>query len=93
MTDDLNALLDPLLARLADLIVARLAANGKQDPEPSEPDRLLTVHEAAQRLGVRPRWVYGHARTLPFVVRLPGRGVRFSERGIARYLKRKQGAA
>lgn len=90
MTDlDLNIALEPLLVRLAALVAERLngagAGAGKQDPEP---DRLLDVDEVASRLGVSRRWVYGHR--LPFVVRLPGRTLRYSERGLERYIERKQ---
>jgi excisionase family DNA binding protein len=91
MTDlDLDALLDVLADKLSERVAARLSnGNGNGNGHAPEPDQLLTVDEAAQVLGVTPRWIYRHARTLPFTVRLPGRAVRFSEQGLARYVERR----
>lgn len=91
MTDrDLATLLDPLLGRLAALIAERLAANGNgREPDATEPDRLLTPKEAADRLGVSVRYLYGHLAKFPFAVRLPGRSVRFSARGLGKYIERR----
>ena len=55
-----------------------------------EEDRLLTVEEAAQRLGCSKDYLYRNAKQLPFTVR-QGRMVRFSLRGIERYQKLRQG--
>ena len=54
-------------------------------------DHLLTAGEAAARLAVTKYWLYVHASELPFTVRIGRRGVRFSEKGIERYLRQKQG--
>ena len=48
-------------------------------------DRLLDVNEAAQRLSVNVRWLYDH-KDLPFRLKLPGGLVRFSERGLERWI-------
>lgn len=53
-------------------------------------DRLLTVEEAAQKLGRSKDWLYRHAGRLPFTVR-DGRLLRFSEQGIERYIRQRQG--
>ncbi len=53
------------------------------------PERLLTAAEAAARLGVAPRWLYRHARELPFTRRLGPKTLRFSERGLQRHLDRR----
>jgi predicted DNA-binding transcriptional regulator AlpA len=82
-------LTDAQLDALAAKVAARLQ-NGNGHP-PQEQDKLLTADEAAQVLGVKPRWLYGHASTLPFTVRLPNRAVRFSERGIATWLAKRMG--
>jgi len=81
-------LTDAQLDALAERVAAHLSnGNGSHAPEA---DKLLTVQEAAQRLGVKIRWLYGH--DLPFAVRLPGsRAVRFSERGIAKYIAKRMG--
>ena len=52
----------------------------------AEPDRNLSVREAAQRLGVSERYVYRHSQELP-AVRL-GRRLVFSGRGLDRYVAR-----
>ncbi len=52
-------------------------------------DRLLTTQEAAERLSVEPRWLYDHFDQLPFGKRLADRTLRFSERGLDRWLERR----
>jgi len=60
--------------------------NGHNGPSPApQPDRLLTASKVASRLGCSVRYVYAHATTFPFTVRV-GNLVRFSEAGLARYL-------
>ena len=59
-------------------------------PRPKDEDRLLDVKEAAGRLAVSPDTLYRRARELPFTVRIGG-NVRFSVRGIARFLETRQG--
>ncbi len=54
---------------------------------PAEDDHLLTVKQASQKLGVSPDWLYRQASKLPFTVRLGGRRLRFSIRGIQRYIR------
>jgi predicted DNA-binding transcriptional regulator AlpA len=55
-------------------------------PESTEVDCLLTPEVAAQRLGQTRRWLYRHAKTLPFARRLSRKALRFSERGLERWL-------
>jgi hypothetical protein len=54
-------------------------------PAWSESD-LLTIDEAAARLRVSPRWLYRHAKTLPFSRKLSRKVLRFSRVGMARWL-------
>jgi predicted DNA-binding transcriptional regulator AlpA len=49
-------------------------------------DDLLTIDEAAAKLRVSPRWLYRHAKTLPFSRKLSRKVLRFSRTGIARWL-------
>jgi predicted DNA-binding transcriptional regulator AlpA len=49
-------------------------------------DRLLTVHELAAALSVDERWIYRRADGLPFTRRLSDRTLRFSQRGLERWL-------
>lgn len=57
-------------------------------PEDDGDDRLLTVAEAAQKLGQKVQWIRAHQDELPRV-QLPGRTVRFSERKLETWLKRR----
>lgn len=75
-------------ALLGRLLAARGTQNGQ--PEALDGDRLLTVEEAARKLGVSEDWIYRRARTLPFVVRLGAR-LRCSEQGIERWCRQRQG--
>ena len=56
----------------------------------AEPDRLLSAKEVAQRLQASTRWVYAHKADLPFAKELPGGAIRFSERGLRRWMERKE---
>jgi len=73
-------LLAQLVTLQAPLLARALIARGARDP-----DELLTVDVAAQRLGLSVGWVYHHAKTLPFTVHL-GRQVRFSARRLEAYI-------
>jgi len=57
-----------------------------------EPDALLTIEQASERLSKSRDWLYRHARDLPFTVRV-GRQLRFSARGIARFIRERSGLA
>lgn len=50
-------------------------------------EELLGVAEAAALLRTTTDWLYRHANQLPFTVRLGPRQLRFSKRGIDRYIK------
>jgi predicted DNA-binding transcriptional regulator AlpA len=52
----------------------------------SEPDRLLSVPEAAEALSKSEIWIYRNWKRLPFSVRL-GRGVKFSRKGIDKWIE------
>ena len=53
-------------------------------------DRLLTAKQAGEWLGRSEDVVYRHADQFPFTVR-DGRQVRFSEKGIERYIRQRMG--
>lgn len=61
-----------------------VAANGNG----KHGDTMLSAEQAAERLGVKPSWLYRLAGGLPFAKRVGTRALRFSERGIADYLTR-----
>src|SRR3977135_122121 len=77
------------LSALQGAMAARLISAERDEPMSAE-DTLLTVDQAAERLGVSTDWLFRRSRTLPFVVRL-GRHLRFSNRGIDRYLRNLNG--
>ena len=76
------------LAIIQPLLLGRMISfTGK--PESVEEDNLLTVKQAAKRLGCTPDWLYRHSNELPFTRRLSPRQLRFSSKGITRYLGNK----
>jgi hypothetical protein len=84
-------LTDAQLDALAERVAAKIQ-NGNGNGNHAPVDRLFTAEEAAAVLGVKVRWLYGHASELPFVVKLPNsRAVRYSERGLMKWLARRQG--
>jgi predicted DNA-binding transcriptional regulator AlpA len=84
---------EALRARLWARLQAATPAAVAPPAKATEPDRLLAVAEAADRLGVKPRWLYRHAGELPFTHRLPGGRLRFSARGIERWQATRRGVA
>ena len=90
-TERIPALLSQLSA-LQSVMAARLVSATDLDESATTQDTLLTVAQAAERLGVSKDWLFRRSRTLPFVVRL-GRHLRFSNRGIDRYLRNRTGRA
>jgi predicted DNA-binding transcriptional regulator AlpA len=50
-------------------------------------DRLLTADEAAQMLSVSPDWLYRHAKELPFAKKLGPKMLRFSHKGMLKWLE------
>lgn len=65
--------------------------NGAPEGAGAEADQLLDVRQAAAKLHVSADWLYRRAGTLPFTVRpSPGR-LRFSTRGIERWIRQRQG--
>jgi len=53
-------------------------------------DRLLTIDEAAEILCTSADWLYRHWKKLPFAVQLSPRQLRFSAKGIERYIEEKR---
>lgn len=79
-----GALLGRLLAARANV-----PAGGNDQAESSR-DRLLSVKEVAQKLGLSEDHLYRHRDEYPFTVR-EGRRILFSERGIEDWIRRRQG--
>jgi predicted DNA-binding transcriptional regulator AlpA len=53
-------------------------------------ERLLSVREAAERLGMSVDWLYRHARLLPFTRRLGSRAVKFDADGLDRRVSQRR---
>lgn len=81
---ELPALAGELARGLAE-VLARTAASSMPVTVVStrqQADTLLTVNEAAGRLGVPRSWLYRHAKTLPFTRKLSHRKLRFDPGGL-----------
>jgi excisionase family DNA binding protein len=92
------------LAALKRAITARLGSSGHEpaatpaiakspDSPPGpvwSPDDLLTVDEAATMLKVSPRWLYRHAKKLPFTRRLSPKVLRFSRAALLKWLEKQR---
>lgn len=78
------------IAKLDTLLLSRLLT-GEQPQTGMDGDRLLTAAETAQKLGATEDWLYRHATTLPFAVRVGKKHLRFSEVGIERYIRQRTG--
>ena len=87
----LQGLLCSCVSLQSALLGALLSASADSNRRAAEePDSLIDVDAAAQRLGASRDWLYHRARQLPFTVR-QGRLLRFSTRGITRYIQARQG--
>lgn len=79
-----------LLASLRAVVTTeRTAGLGRALTEPVAAwsgEDLLTIDEAAVALRVSPRWLYRHAKSVPFSRKLSRKVLRFSRAGIARWL-------
>ena len=77
------------LEHVKGILWVRLMNSARRNEAP-EPDELLTIEEAAQRLRTSEDWLYRHANNLPFAVRLGKGQLRFSSRGITRWVALRQ---
>ncbi|HQR65848.1 MAG TPA: hypothetical protein PLB02_00440 [Thermoanaerobaculia bacterium] len=73
-------------ARLVARGFDRVASRDEADAE----DRLLKAPEAAARLGSTTDWVYRNWKRLPFTVSLGKGQLRFSERGLGKFIAAQQ---
>lgn len=77
------------MERLRAMLWARLALRINR-PAPTE-DRLLNSADAVSRLGISKDWVYRNASRLPFTVRVSDGLLRFSAKGIDRFIASRVG--
>jgi hypothetical protein len=79
--------------RLRDALLVRSVVGDSTVRKTKQGDEMLDVDAAAQLLGVSKRWLYVHARDLPFTLQDGKRcKLRFSAVGIARYVRERQGS-
>jgi excisionase family DNA binding protein len=95
LDDLLSSVDDDQLPAVLLVISARLLrrngnGNGTHPEHTGNGRGLLTVDQAAAKLGVSRDWLYRHAPTLPYTVHL-GRALRFSEAGIDRWIRQRSG--
>ena len=83
---DMIADLRGQIAKLDTLLLSCVLAPSAA-PASESSDRLLTTAEAAQKLSATKDWLYRNANTLPFVVRVGKKNLRFSEAGMNRYIR------
>ncbi|MBC8555584.1 MAG: hypothetical protein H8D23_38720 [Candidatus Brocadiales bacterium] len=67
-------------------VLSTVACSGKVEHEPVG-DRLLKVGEVAYRLNCSDDWVYRNTDKLPFTRRLSPDQLRFSQKGLEKYIK------
>lgn len=74
---------------LGELEVVRATAMMRLTSPPvvNQHDSLLSIEDAANRLGMSVKWLYANHPELPFA-RKQGKRILFSERGIDQYISR-----
>lgn len=82
-TARVDVLLRALIEDLREVDTDGTESNG------TEPDQLVGVHKAAEILGVKVRYLYECHDRFPFTRRV-GRQLRFSLRGLQRYIAKKR---
>jgi predicted DNA-binding transcriptional regulator AlpA len=77
------------IERLRAVLWARLTI-GSNRPRVTD-DHLLGIREAAARLATSKDWLYRNSHRLPFTVRLSDRFLRYSAKGIDRWIASRVG--
>jgi hypothetical protein len=83
--DALLKLLARVAAAQSSLAAQLLLTNTNNGREPSEPDTMLTVAEAAKLLRRTPRWVWRH-QSYSFVRRISNRNLLISKNDLTKWL-------
>jgi len=75
------------LARDLAVVLTRIATAAETHTASAQrtPCQLLTIDEAAERLGVGTEWLYRHGRSLPFTRKIGHRTLRFDAAGLERW--------
>ena len=85
---ELLSVVEGLRARLWGRMMEPPTPNGHplSDMEKASGDRLLDVHEASERMGLTTKQLYRRSDSLPFTRKLGPRTLRFSEKGLEKWL-------
>jgi predicted DNA-binding transcriptional regulator AlpA len=83
---EIPAAMAQLAAWQSQLAARLVAATPVSAATADGPDKLLTVEQAAERLGMTKDGLYRMSKTAPFVVRLGPGQLRFSSTGIDQYI-------
>ena len=88
--DSVSTDLGQVLARIIrEAVKQELNSCTTQNPM-DEADFLMTVEQAAKMLNVSEDWLYDRAKTFPFTIKLGPKMLRFSVKGLQKYLTRMQ---
>ena len=79
--------LPSLIGELESLKAAAWARLTSPVPTAQQHDSLLSIEEAAERLGMSVKWLYSNHRDMPFA-RKQGKRILFSSRGIDSYINK-----
>jgi len=74
------------LVSIQPLLLGRIISDNKSGNTPQE-DTLLTVEQAAKRLNCSKDWLYRNAPKLPFTKRISPHQLRFSSKGVEKYIR------
>lgn len=80
---DLGRALGAVMARVT---LSTIPATPVTSQQGGETAVLLTVEQAAERLGVARTWLYRHAASLPFTRKLGHRTLRFDAAGLQKWV-------
>jgi predicted DNA-binding transcriptional regulator AlpA len=89
---DVRRRLEAIMREMAGLL-AELDGPPATTGEFAVTDRLLTVQQAAERLGLSQSQVYKQAHRWPFTRKLSAKALRFSEAGLERWCAERAGPA
>lgn len=79
-----------ILALSARLFAEPALAPAEASPGDDDDHRLPTTREAAEMLGHSVKWVYRHAKSLPFARRIGSRDYRFELKGLRAWQARQR---
>jgi len=90
--EEIIALLSQNVAVQSALTVALLAKQQHQSATPEADDHeMLTVEQAAAIIHRSRTWIWRHARTLPWVIRISAKSLLCSKNGIEKWLASRRG--